>query len=340
MSANPATNKGSRRDCLYTWKAGHPLTAEEYHAQFIARFWAKVDKTPGQGPNGDCWEWQGSRATRVYNGKRYDYGQIAYRYKPGVKRPMRAHVASYFIHTGELLQGFDHPVCHTCDNPPCVRPEHLWKGTPQENYKDAQAKGRAPVAAPETRPRTLRARLTVRQLVLIHAARKAKDFSIYDMGEIVGWDFTRYHRFEAGDEPTCYAEQLRLILSALELPEEKLRLRESQWRETFAASWRTKQARLPRALVNPKHPFQERRPHKFWSKLPAPILNHYRADTLRAVLMEKGEQITVTVKNADISYSIFMKMMRGEDVRAKHVMKLADYCGLKREQIYEMAKAA
>lgn len=35
-------------------------------------------------------------------------------------------------------------VLHHCDNPPCVRPEHLFQGTPQDNMDDKVTKGRAP----------------------------------------------------------------------------------------------------------------------------------------------------------------------------------------------------
>lgn len=41
---------------------------------------------------------------------------------------------------GEIPKGKE--ICHTCDNPMCINPEHLWAGTHLENIKDRDAKGR------------------------------------------------------------------------------------------------------------------------------------------------------------------------------------------------------
>lgn len=51
-----------------------------------------------------------------------------------------AHVASFIIHFGAIADGF--LVRHTCDNPPCVRPEHLLSGTVIDNVADRDERGR------------------------------------------------------------------------------------------------------------------------------------------------------------------------------------------------------
>jgi hypothetical protein len=69
-------------------------------------------------------------------------------------------------------------ACHTCDNPPCVRPSHLFEGTYQDNRIDAQLKGRVPIAAaiPISRPSSVlggsangRAKLTPEQVAAIRS---------------------------------------------------------------------------------------------------------------------------------------------------------------------------
>lgn len=70
-----------------------------------------------------CWEWQGA-LRRGY----------------GVYRRWRAHRASWLLFRG-VDPGYMH-VCHHCDNPSCVNPNHLFLGDAKANATDRQAKGR------------------------------------------------------------------------------------------------------------------------------------------------------------------------------------------------------
>jgi hypothetical protein len=95
----------------------------------VTRFWPKVEVLGDD----ECWEWKASLGT---NG----YGQIAFPYP---NRPRLAHRVAYAIHHGTDV---DEPeaVCHSCDNPKCCNPRHLWAGTRDQNNKDKVAKGRQP----------------------------------------------------------------------------------------------------------------------------------------------------------------------------------------------------
>ena len=93
------------------------------------RFWAKVKKTDG------CWVWTGSAQ---HNG----YGYLHIGDKTN-RKPMRAHRVSWELHNGPIPTGLW--VLHRCDNPPCVRPEHLWLGDRTDNMRDCAAKGRVRV---------------------------------------------------------------------------------------------------------------------------------------------------------------------------------------------------
>jgi hypothetical protein len=87
------------------------------------RFWPKVDRS------GECWVWT---ASKMPDG----YGQI------GVEghRPKRAHRVSWELHFGPIPPGM--LVLHRCDNPPCVRPDHLFLGTSRDNTLDMVGKRR------------------------------------------------------------------------------------------------------------------------------------------------------------------------------------------------------
>ena len=86
------------------------------------RFWAKVDKTPGYGPNGDCWLWTGCKSGR--------YGQFSVRRDDGSERMMQAHRVSFLLEHGHFPKDF---CCHLCNEPLCVNPAHLEDNTPGGN---------------------------------------------------------------------------------------------------------------------------------------------------------------------------------------------------------------
>jgi HNH endonuclease len=103
----------------------------------IIRFWKFVDQSPNQGPDGDCWEWQGKRL-------HFGHGRFHFfsGYDSARKKEQRAHRFSYMLHRGEIPKGLN--VLHHCDNPPCVNPDHLFIGTNGDNNKDRARKGRTP----------------------------------------------------------------------------------------------------------------------------------------------------------------------------------------------------
>lgn len=90
----------------------------------VARFWQSVRI----GAQTECWEWTGSRETGGYGHFRVA-GKLA-----------RTHRFSWQLHFGPIPKGS--LVCHHCDNPPCVRPDHLFLGTDLDNNHDMIRKGR------------------------------------------------------------------------------------------------------------------------------------------------------------------------------------------------------
>lgn len=94
------------------------------NSTFPDRFWKKVLKTS------NCWIWQGAKDK---NG----YGQI----RPnGSTEMVKAHRASFYLRWG--IVDNSKLVCHSCDNPSCVNPDHLFLGSPKDNAVDRDTKGR------------------------------------------------------------------------------------------------------------------------------------------------------------------------------------------------------
>jgi HNH endonuclease len=95
----------------------------------------------------DCWIWQGGT------------NNIGYGFIRDGKRMRTAHRVSFEIHNHQKIPKFM-CVCHTCDNPLCVNPDHLWLGTRKQNYDDMVNKGRANSFGGKTRKGTKHKRLT------------------------------------------------------------------------------------------------------------------------------------------------------------------------------------
>lgn len=110
---------------LYHRKVVLPMGTPKYTTnQRISAFWEKVDKSGGIDA---CWIWTA--------GLRNQYGN----FWDGMNN-VGAHVFSYTLAHGFIPNGLY--VCHSCDNPRCVNPAHLWLGTNADNTHDRDLKGR------------------------------------------------------------------------------------------------------------------------------------------------------------------------------------------------------
>lgn len=133
----------------------------------IERFWSKVAVTKN---HDDCWLWQ---AGLTHSG----YGQFSLGGRKGKHIP--AHRYSYTIANGEIPSGLF--VCHRCDNPLCVNPNHLFVGTHVDNVQDMVSKGRQQKAE-----RHGNRKLTVKQVQCIRDRYAQGGITLKELGDEFG----------------------------------------------------------------------------------------------------------------------------------------------------------
>ena len=147
------------------------------------RFWAKVQKSD------ECWIWTANRNRR-------GYGKFCLN-----KRQEPAHRVVYMLTYGDIPPGAW--VLHHCDNPSCVRPDHLYLGTHQDNMRDRQERNRVARGdsnGSRTRPdRILHgeqcswAKLTIEQIVAIRQEYTTTRITLHQLAAKYGVSKSEIH---------------------------------------------------------------------------------------------------------------------------------------------------
>lgn len=128
------------------------------------RFWSKVDMRA----NVDlCWEWSSAKDLDGYG-----LFQISGKTK-------RAHRLSYFLHY--KVDPIKKLICHTCDNPSCVNPFHLFAGSPKDNTKDCILKNRRNTQKGEDSGGAKLSESQVREIFYLYQNKKANQEELSKM---------------------------------------------------------------------------------------------------------------------------------------------------------------
>lgn len=103
----------------------HRSKVAECQPTLAQALWSKTEKSDD--PEA-CWLWLGSK-------RRKGYGRMWWRGRTYIVSHVALEVDGRPLRPGEM-------ACHHCDNPSCVNPTHLFRGTASDNMQDMNAKGR------------------------------------------------------------------------------------------------------------------------------------------------------------------------------------------------------
>ena len=132
-----------------------------------------IDYTDRSGGPNACWPWTRSRNAD-------GYGRFCL---PGLHKAIGSHRVTFFVHHGYWPEN----ACHTCDNPWCCNPSHIFDGTHADNARDAQKKGR--LIQPDTRgSRHGNSKLTEDDVMSMRTLRSL-GFLLTDIGDLFGVSF-------------------------------------------------------------------------------------------------------------------------------------------------------
>lgn len=123
-----AKNARARQLChthYMQWRRGKRSAPDVKKKPAIDRLLEKISK----GEPDECWPWNAGVGSWGYGGFWINGTTI------------HASRAAYILLVGPVPD--DKVVCHSCDNPICCNPSHLWVGTQQDNLEDCRRKGRA-----------------------------------------------------------------------------------------------------------------------------------------------------------------------------------------------------
>lgn len=209
----------------------------------ITRFWAQVDTEGGVHPalGTACWLWTGEMSSDGY----------------GVFCGRRAHRIAWEVVRGPIPYRWDAGahglcVCHHCDNPQCVRPEHLFLGTHHDNMRDMVAKGRA--ARGERSARRILSSVDV-WLIRLAASRGAKFHDIaswYGISRGAVRHVARGRRWAHGVGPRCGARR-HPNLTAGDVREIRARAARGETQRQIAAEMRIATGTVSNAVTGKGH---------------------------------------------------------------------------------------
>lgn len=167
------------RDGVIRPRSFHKLPSFE---EFCSKFWSQVKKSDG------CWEWTGTKGYEPYA-----YGKITWK-----QCPLLCHRVSYVLKKGPIPKGM--LVCHKCDNPKCVNPDHLFPGSSLDNLLDCIKKGRKNNVVGEDH---CRAKLTVDQVKEIRAEYPVRTIKQVDFANKYGVSRAAIHHIVKGSSWKC-----------------------------------------------------------------------------------------------------------------------------------------